>query len=75
MFHFAKGSSSKYRAIILIQTKINYFVHVSSLLLKKVETKNEKHKIGNKVQLNIGGGKYKFLWFINATLYPGSPIP
>lgn len=57
MFHFAKGSSSKYRAIILIQTKINYFVHVSSLLLKKVETKNEKHKIGNKVQLNIAGGK------------------
>lgn len=57
MFHFAKGSSSKYHAIILIQTKINYFVHVSSLLLKKVKTKKWEHKIGNKVQLNIGGKK------------------
>lgn len=54
MFYFAKGSSSKHCVSTLIQTKVNYFVHVSSLLLKKVDKKKEKHKIGNKVQLKAG---------------------
>jgi len=52
--HFSKASSSKYRAIILIQTKINYFVHVSPLLLKKVEKKMEKRQ-EIKYNFNTGG--------------------
>lgn len=59
LVHFVKGSSSKYCAIILIQTKINYFACVSSILIKKVEKKKEKHKIENKVQLNTGGRSTK----------------
>lgn len=54
MFYFAKGSSSKHCASTLIQQKVSYFVHVSSLLLKKVEMKKEKHKTGKKVQFNAG---------------------
>lgn len=40
-------TSSKYCANSLIQTKVSYFVHVPSYLLKKAVKKKEKHMTGS----------------------------